>query len=157
LWLLVDVAFYSYLHSLLNTNVRQSAKEDPMNKNKIIILYLLMLLTHVAHVFEETWGHFWIMDAIYGLGWFLVANWVLLCIPVIVFYFVLQEKPWAYRLSIVYAGIMILNGLGHNIATLVTGRYFGGFAGGCTGIGMIVIGSTMIYYLLKEIQTKEIL
>jgi len=113
------------------------------------------LSTHVAHVFEETWGRFWLIDSVYGLGWFLAANWVLFCIPVILFYFVLHEQIWAYRLSIVYAGIMILNGLGHNIATIVTGRYFGGFAGGFTGIGLILVGSVLLHYLLKKVQAKR--
>jgi hypothetical protein len=49
---------------------------------------------------------------------------------------------------------MILNGVGHNIATIVTGRYFGGFAGGYTGIGLIIIGSAMIYYLLKAFRSS---
>jgi hypothetical protein len=125
-----------------------------MNKNKIVIIYLLMLVNHVAHVFEEAWGRFWIMDSIFGPGWFLALNWVLFCIPVALFYFVLQNKKWALQLSIVYAGIMILNGIGHNVATVITGRYFGGFAGGFTGIGLVIIGSALIYYLLKEIRTS---
>ncbi|MGA2623711.1 MAG: hypothetical protein ABSF91_07655 [Bacteroidota bacterium] len=125
-----------------------------MNKNKVVIVYLLMLMNHVAHIFEETWGRFWLIDSFYGLGWFLVANWVLLCIPVVLFYFVLHERRWAHHLSIIYAGIMILNGVGHNIATIVTGRYFGGFAGGYTGIGLIIIGSAMIYYLLKAFRSS---
>jgi hypothetical protein len=90
------------------------------------------------------------------MGWFLAGNWVLFCIPVVLFYFVLHEKRWAYQLSIIYAGIMILNGIGHNLATVLTGRYFGGFAGGFTGIGLIIIGSALIYYLLKEIQTRPV-
>jgi hypothetical protein len=108
-----------------------------------------MLVGHVAHFLEEAWGQFWLIDAFYGLGWFLVANWVLFCIPVVVFYFVLHEKRWAFCLSMIYAGIMILNGVGHNIATIVTGRYFGGFAGGYTGIGLLLIGPPMIHYLRR--------
>jgi hypothetical protein len=108
-----------------------------------------MLVGHVAHILEEIWGRFWLMDTSFGLGWFLVANWVLFCIPVIVFYFVLHEKRWAFYLSMIYAGIMILNGVGHSIATIVTGRYFGGFAGGYTGITLLLIGPPMIHYLRK--------
>jgi hypothetical protein len=121
-----------------------------MDKNKVIVLYLLMLVGHVAHIFEETWGRFFLIDSAFGLGWFLVINWVLFCIPVVFFYFVLNDKPWAYYLSMVYAGIMFLNGLVHNIATIVTGKYFNGFAGGYTGIGLIVIAPLMIYYLRQE-------
>jgi hypothetical protein len=85
-----------------------------------------------------------------GLGWFLAANWVLFCIPVTLFYFVLRGRRWAYDLSMVYAGVMILNGAGHNVATLVTGRYFDGFAGGYSGIVVALIGLPMVYYLRKE-------
>jgi len=125
-----------------------------VNNSKIILLYLLMLVGHIIHFLEEIWGRFWLIDAFFGLGWFLVANWVLFCIPVIVFYFVLYEKRWAFYLSMIYAGIMILNGLGHNIATIVTGRYFGGFAGGYTGIGLLLIGPLMIHYLRKGMSTN---
>ena len=125
-----------------------------MNKNKVVILYLLMLINHVAHIFEEIWGRFCIIDSYFGLGWFLVANWILFCIPVVFLYFVIHEKRWGYRFSIIYAGIMILNGIGHNLATLLIGRYFGGFAGGYTGIGMVIIGSAMIYFLLKVVRTN---
>jgi hypothetical protein len=125
-----------------------------MKNSKIISFYLLMLVGHVAHILEEIWGRFWLIDSFYGLGWFLVANWVLFCIPVIFFYFVLHQKRWAFYLSIIYAGVMILNGIGHNIATLVTGSYFGGFAGGYTGLGLIVIGIPMIYYLRQALAVR---
>jgi hypothetical protein len=121
-----------------------------MNTNRVVALYLAMLTGHVAHVFEETWGRFWLIDAFYGQGWFLVVNWVLFCIPVAILYFVLQQKRWAYRLSMIYASIMIANGLGHNFATLVTRRYFGGFAGGFSGIALVLLGLPMIYILHKE-------
>jgi hypothetical protein len=121
-----------------------------MNKNTLIPIYLLMLVVHVGHVLEEIWGRFWIMNAALGLGWFLVVNWILFCIPVALFYGVLRGKRWAYTLSMVYAAIMILNGAGHNVATLVTGRYWDGFAGGVTGIGLILIGLSLLYLLRKE-------
>jgi hypothetical protein len=122
-----------------------------MHKNKIIIFYLILLLLHVAHVLEEVWGMFRAIE-FFGFGGFLLANWVLLCIPFVFFYFLLNEKRWGYILCIVYAGIMFFNGLGHNIATIVTGKYFDGFAGGFTGIGFIIISPALIYYLLKDIK-----
>ena len=125
-----------------------------MPSNRVILFYLLMLLAHVAHVFEEVWGRFWLMDAVYGLGWFLVVNWVLLCIPVVFFYFVMQAKRWAYYLSMIYAGVMIVNGIGHNVATIVTGRYFGGFAGGFSGIALVLIGLPMLCSLRKGMQAS---
>jgi len=63
-----------------------------MNTQRLIACYLLMLVAHVAHVFEEIWGRFWLMEQFYGEGWFLVLNWVLFCIPVILSYAVLQAK-----------------------------------------------------------------
>jgi hypothetical protein len=123
-----------------------------MNKNKVVIFYLLIVINHVAHVFEEVWGRFWILNKI-GLGKYLSINLVLFCIPIFLFYSVLNNKRWAYKLSIVYAGFMGLQGIGHNVATIITGRYFNGFAGGYTGIGLIITGTMMIYYLLKGIQT----
>ena len=120
-----------------------------MNNSKVILFYLLMLVGHVAHFLEEIWGRFWLIDAFFGLGWFLVANWVLFRTPVIAFYFVLRDKRWAFYLSMIYAGIMILNGAGHNTAAIATGRYFGGFAGGYTGIALLLIGPPMRYHLRK--------
>jgi phosphoglycerol transferase MdoB-like AlkP superfamily enzyme len=124
-----------------------------MMNNKAILFYLLMLVAHVAHVFEETWGRFWLMEAVYGLGWFLVANWVLFCIPVALFYFVLHRRRWAYYAGMAYAAIMIANGTGHNLALLLTHRYFGGFAGAYTGVGLVAIGLPLIYYLRQAMPT----
>jgi hypothetical protein len=109
-----------------------------------------MLVVHLAHIFEEVWGRFWVMQALYGLGWFLIINWILFCIPVAILYFLLQGQRWVYYLGIVYAGIMIFNGVGHNVATIMTGRYFDGFAGGYTGIALVLVGIPMIYFLRKE-------
>ncbi len=120
-----------------------------MNKNRIILLYLLLLLAHVAHVFEEVWGRFIAIDVLGSLGRFLVLNWVTFCIPVVFFFFILRQKRWAYYAGMFYAAIMILNGLGHNIMTIATGKYFGGWAGGFTGIALIIIGSFLLHALWK--------
>jgi len=90
------------------------------------------------------------LTAVHSLALFLLASWVLFCIPVILFYFASRQERRAYHLSIVYAGVMILNGLGHNFGLLITGRYFDGFAGGYTGIMFVLVGPTLIYYLRKE-------
>ncbi len=95
------------------------------------------------------------MNTFHSLALFLLANWVLFCIPVVLFYFVLCEKRWAYHLSMIYAGIMTLNGIGHNVGLVTTGRYFDGFAGGYTGIALVVVGPAMIYYLYKERPTDK--
>src|ERR1035437_10374165 len=123
-----------------------------MYKDKIIILYLLLLMNHVSHILEVVWGRLWLIDAVFGLGWFLLGNWILFCVPVGLFYFILNERRWAYRLGMIYAGIMVLNGIGHNVATILTGRYFGGFAGCFTGIGLIILGGLLFYNLSKKVQ-----
>jgi hypothetical protein len=121
-------------------------------KNLTIPLFLTMLLLHMGHVFEEIWGRFWIINAFYGLGGFLVANWVLLCISVVIFYYYLQRQHWAVIMSLVCAAVMIINGFGHNLATLVTGKYFEGYAGGYTGVGLMLVGLFLIYNIFKEIK-----
>ncbi|MFX0060819.1 MAG: hypothetical protein ACFFC7_01390, partial [Candidatus Hermodarchaeota archaeon] len=89
------------------------------------------------------------------LGWFLIINWMLYCIPIIFFYFVLCEKRWGHQMGILYAGFMGIQGIGHNVATLITGTYFGGFAGGLTGIALTCISIPLIYYLLKTMPSKQ--
>jgi hypothetical protein len=118
-------------------------------KSKAIFFYLLMLLAHIAHVFEEVWAGFWILRRI-GLAGFLAVNWVLFSIPLAVLYFILHRKRWAFQIGLVYAGFMGLQGFGHNIATIVTGRYFDGYAGGFSGIAMIIISWPLVHHLRKE-------
>jgi hypothetical protein len=125
------------------------------SRNKIIFYFLLLIAFHFAHVLEETWGHFWLIDAVHGLGLFLFINWLLIFIPLILLYFVIIHKRPAYYLSIAYVVFMVLNGLGHNIATLVTGRYFNGFAGGLSGLGLIIIGIPLTILLYKNIPERE--
>lgn len=127
-----------------------------MISNRLIILYLMMLTFHVAHVFEEIWGRFWIMNAIYGMGWFMVINWLLFCLPVIFFFYILKTKRWAFYMGLIYSIVMILNGLVHNIATIVTGKYYDGFAGGFTGIVLIIIGIPLSITLIHEMKIKRV-
>jgi hypothetical protein len=115
-----------------------------------------MLLFHVAHVFEEIFGRFWIMNAVYGMGWFMLLNWFLFCLPVIFFFYILKAKRWAFYLGLVYSFIMILNGLMHNIATLITGKYYDGFAGGFTGIVLIIIGIPLFITFVQELKVKQV-
>jgi 4-amino-4-deoxy-L-arabinose transferase-like glycosyltransferase len=129
-------------------NIRQNAK------NKIIIIYLILLIFHIAHVCEETLGHFWIMQAVGGVIPFLLINALLFCVPVLLFYLVIRGMRMGYYLSMVYAIIMILNGLGHNAATIITGRYFGGYAGGFSGIGLIIFGILLSILLYKNVPIK---
>jgi len=130
---------------------KQIVGGDLVQKDKVVICFLLMLIMHVAHLSEEIWGRFWILNKV-GLGFYLIINCALFCIPVTLFYFVLNKYRWAYKLSVVYAAFMVLQGIGHNVGTIITRRYFDGFAGGYSGIGLAVIGSALIYYLLKRIK-----
>ena len=108
-----------------------------------------MLLGHIAHVFEEVWGRFFLIGKFVSLGSYLVWNWILFFVVIAILYFILREKRWAYYAGMFYAAIMILNGLVHNIATLITGKYFGGFAGGFTGIALIIFGFFLLRALSK--------
>ena len=119
------------------------------SKQQLLALYLLMLLAHQAHVVEEAWGRFFLVE-VYGLGLYLALNWLLFCIPVGLLFFVITDRPLAYTLSLVYAGFMAIQGIGHNVVTIATGRYFDGFAGGLTGIPMCVIGALLFRMLWKE-------
>jgi hypothetical protein len=127
-----------------------------MTREKLVIpLYLGMLAFHVAHVFEEVWGRFFLMNAVYGMGWYLAANWTLFCVPLVILYYLVIGKPWAFTLATIYTGVMILNGFGHNIATIVSGRYFDGFAGGFSGIGLVLIGIPLFIILWKMIRRSR--
>jgi hypothetical protein len=123
-------------------------------QSRSVLFFLMMLLAHVGHVFEETWGRFWILQKV-GLGAFLAINWALFSIPLALLFFILNRKRWAFQFGLLYAGFMGLQGLGHNIAVLVTGRYFDGFAGGVSGIAMILIAWPLIYFLRKELPERK--
>ena len=118
-----------------------------MAEKRIVTSYLLLLFFHVAHVFEEVWGHFWIMDRMGSEGWYLIINWLLFGLPLVLFYLILTGRRIGYILGILYAVFMVLNGLGHNVAVIVTGSYFGGFAGSISGIGLILVGIPTALFL----------
>ena len=125
-----------------------------MPNRGIIFLYALLLSSHAAHVGEEVWGQFWMIDALYGLALFVFLNFLGFCVPAFFFYHVLSDRRWAYQLSIIYCGFMALQGIGHNVATLVTGRYFGGFAGGFTGIALAILGVALVLELRKAMPQR---
>jgi hypothetical protein len=124
-----------------------------IERNKIRLLYLLLLLFTVAHMFEEAWGRFWISQVL-GLGWFLALNWLLLCIPFTFFFFILLEKRWAYYAGMLYGAFMTINGAGHIILTLATGRYFDYAAGAASGVALITLGPILTCLLIKRIKEK---
>jgi hypothetical protein len=119
---------------------------DPLSEAaqpRAIAAFLGLLAFHVAHVFEEIYGRFVALHKL-GLAGFLAANWALFCVPIVILYFWLRGRRWALRLSAVYAGFMVLNGLGHIVMTLATGRYLDGYAGGLSGFGLIVTGGAFL-------------
>ena len=123
-------------------------------RNKIILAYLMLLLFTVAHQFEEAWGGFWISKVL-GLGWFLAINWLLLCIPFTILYFILLEKRWAYYTGAIYGVFMTLNGAGHIILALVSGKYFDFAAGAVSGAALIIAGPILTYLLIKRARSRD--
>ncbi|KQC14664.1 MAG: hypothetical protein APR63_05390 [Desulfuromonas sp. SDB] len=116
----------------------------------IISLFVLMLIFHLAHVLEEVWGSFFIMDSVLGLEWFVVINGILWCVPLIILFFLIKGKNFAYKVAIIYAFIMVINGFAHNVLTLITGKYYRGFAGGITGIGLVLTGVLLLVFIWKK-------
>jgi uncharacterized membrane protein YtjA (UPF0391 family) len=125
------------------------------NYSKVLALYGLMLLTHFAHILEEAHGRFWLITNMH-IGVFLTISWALFCIPLALFYLVMLDDRLALKISVIYALGMILQGVGHYVIPIIRGLSFNGFAGGYTGIAQIIIGSFLMYYLLKEIKTKKV-
>jgi hypothetical protein len=117
-------------------------------------LYLGLLLAHLAHVFEEIAGNFIAIARVGGVGNFLIINWVTFSIPVIIFYFILAGKRWAYFAGIIYAAIMTINGLGHNLAVIFTGKYFGYYAGNFSGIALMVISPILLMSLKRNLPAR---
>jgi len=122
---------------------------------RVTLLYVLLLLAHLVHVAEEAWGGFWLIDAFYGMERFLAVNALLFTAAVLLSYATYRGHGWAYRLSLVYAALMALQGVGHNVATLITGRYFGGSAGGFSGVAMFLIGVPLVGALRARMQAAR--
>jgi hypothetical protein len=118
------------------------------------IAYLGLLAFHAAHVAEEVLGRFFIRQRL-GLVLFLVVNGILFGLALTLYYFWRRGRRWAALLSALYAGFMVLNGVGHNIMTLATGRYFEGYAGGFSGIGLAVSGSVLLSRLRRGDQRRS--
>jgi hypothetical protein len=120
----------------------------------MILLYILMLIAHIGHVTEEILGHFFLIEKIGGAFPFLVINIFLFGVVLFLFVSTIRGKRWAYKLSIVYAALMIINGLGHNLMTIVAGEYYGGYAGGFSGIALILFGIPLIYSIRRKLSMR---
>ena len=125
-------------------------------KNKTRALFLLLIVLQALHVLEEVWGGAYFIYAIYGgIEIFLLIMTLLFLPPLLLFYFVYQKKRWAYSLSFVYAGILILDGLDHIIELILLRAYFHGAAGLYTGILLMMTGVVFIYSLWKDQSGKK--
>ena len=125
-----------------------------MNNKPVLISYLGLLAFHVAHVFEEVWGGFRVMRTL-GTGWFLAANWALFLAPLFFFYLLLTGRRTGYLLCIAYGAVMVLNGIGHNLGTIISGSYPGDFAGAYAGLGLIIFGAAVVYYLRQSMKDNS--
>jgi hypothetical protein len=103
-------------------------------------LFLVLLVFHMHHVLEEAGGRFFAMGRYPNPGAFLAANGILLALPVIFLYFLLEGRRWAQTLGLLYGAVMAADGLGHIVATILTGRYDGRFAGAISGLGLAGVG-----------------
>jgi hypothetical protein len=124
-------------------------------RRRVYGLFMGLYFFHILHVLEEIWGEFRVMR-ILGRDGFIAANAFLLAIPLIVFFYILDERRLALRLGQIYGIIMILNGLGHGLAVLLTGRYFGFYAGAASGIGLIAIGIPSVLALEKSLKRGQV-
>ncbi len=125
------------------------------DRTRMTLLFALLLLAHAAHVGEEAWGRLWLIDAFYGMERFLAGNVLLFAGAILLFDRTLQGDAWARRVSIAYAAFMAFQGIGHNVGTLVTGRYFGGAAGGFTGIALFAFGVPLVRELRAEMRASR--
>jgi hypothetical protein len=78
-----------------------------------------------------------------GIGWGVAAG---------LFLGVRRRHRLSCAAGLVYAAFMALQGLGHGVAWLVSGRYFGGFAGAVTGLALLAIGVPLARALLRELE-----
>jgi len=126
-----------------------------MKWNMITRLYVTLLFLTFIHFIEEVWGKAWFIESIFGgLLWFFILHIILFTAAMMIFIFFLKGEAWAFALSFVYAGIMIIDGLSHIVDFFRISMYFGGAAGLFTGIGFILVSVFLIRYLYKE--KKEI-
>nr|MBN2278742.1 hypothetical protein [candidate division Zixibacteria bacterium] len=126
-----------------------------MNQSKAhLYWYLILLLLHLAHIIEEVCGRFRAIDILGSMAIFVAVNVVLFIVPIVVFIFIWRGYRRALYAGLVYAILMTLNGLGHITGYLVTGRYFGGFAGAISGIGFILVAPLLVASLRRELHCR---
>lgn len=112
---------------------------DKRTGRRYRFFFLGLYFFHVLHVLEEFWGNFRAVR-IMGGELFLGLNIFFLALPLAAFVFILEDSRLAIRFGWIYAGGMILNGIGHGLALMISGRFFGFAAGAGSGLGLIIFG-----------------
>lgn len=120
-------------------------------KSRLLLTYILMLIAHQAQIFEELWNHSFLLTAL-GDGVYILASWLLFCIPITILYFVFLDKKWAYYLSFVYAVFMMFQGVERIVLSFVEGTIASTLPVVLTGAIVYVIGIPMVYYLYMNIE-----
>ena len=119
------------------------------------LVYLAVLIIHSSHIIEELlYKADFITTSYGGTTNFLLINVALLCIPIILLYYALQRKRWALLTSMVYAAIIILDGIVH-IAQWTISKTPSESAGIITGIGFVIIGLILLYSLGATHRTER--
>ncbi|MEK6933741.1 MAG: hypothetical protein AABW75_02575 [Nanoarchaeota archaeon] len=113
-----------------------------MITRKEVLIFVLLLITHLIHIIEEVLGNAYFIDSLYkNLTNFLIINIILLAIPIVLLFYVIRRKRIAYHFSIIYGLIMIFDGLDHVIRK---------YAGVYSGFALVILGLLLVYYLWKE-------
>jgi len=119
-----------------------------MQRRKLIAWFVLQVLAQVAHIIEELLGRMFVIDII-GVPVYLVLTCLMTGFIVLAFVECLKGKRWAYRIMIVYSLVMIVNGIGHNLAPYLIGDRLGSLAGEYTGLVLIVLSPIFLVQLIK--------
>ena len=120
-------------------------------KSRLILLYILMLIAHQAQIFEELWDHSILVTSL-GENVYVLMNWVLFCLPLVLLYFIFVDKKWAYYLSALYSIIMMFQGVERIVMSFVQGALAETFPIVLTGALIYLIGIPMVYYIYKNIE-----
>ncbi len=117
-------------------------------------LFALLLFGHALHVAEEALGRFWLVD-FFGLPLFVASNILLWVAALVLFLQVKRGLRWAFIVALVYVAFMALQGIGHNVGWAISGRYFGGFAGGLSGLFMLSVGVPLWFRLRRSVPARH--
>jgi hypothetical protein len=119
-------------------------------------VFTALLAAHALHVCEEAWGRFWLIDAVFGLRLFWLLNLLGFLLACGLFLGVRRRLRWAYLAGLAYAVFLALQGVGHDVAWVVSGRYFGGFAGGITGLALFAAGVPLARLLYQDLPARRL-